>query len=739
MCGIAGIFQYQGAALDNLTLQSQLKSMGHRLRFRGPDDERYFIDEKHLGFVFRRLSIVDLAGGAQPFVSADGNIVVMVNGEIYNYESLRQSEAPDYPYQSKSDCEVILALYQKYGLSFLSKVNGMFGISIYDKAKGQLILIRDRLGIKPLYYAQTSEKHIIFGSEIKALAAHPECPRGFNWVACMSKDAMADFILNPLPASMFEGISSLDPGTYVVFDEKGTHHVAWWTFPTPKMPEAYDDDHRTVQNIMDGYHEILQDSVRVCLMSDVDVGCSLSGGIDSVAITTYASQIKPIDTFTVLCNSTFMNGDVKAAHEAAKHLNCPNHQLYFPWRANEINYQEFKRILYDVEMPINNEHLYKYLLYRKLKQDFPRIKTILMGQGSDEFNGGYCHEYIKAINKELNYDERNWDHFMDAMRRIKKEQFILQLAPKLVQYNDILSEAFVDNLFNSEAYTPWAFYQARNKRAVADYNLWHEDRMSSANMLENRVPFLDYRLVEFSLNIPPPLYKELFWNKEILRKNMEKYLPIHLAQREKAPFFFGSGLRYSYRMAYQLLTANNNECLNEAIFDNPYVKDVYDLPAIAKKVDMVRTCPSYEGSIDLLSFVCWGLLAKWISGGMPEPETRFADKLSWYTIKDWKKQESELAQQLLESPLGAKDVLDVNEKILILLDVQSKGDVYIIRDEKLEFVIEAWEKPELIQFFKAIDGKQSIDAIAHTHGFTAEKILPDLADAIEYGVLIKRY
>lgn len=733
MCGIAGIYRFQGAPLREAT-HSILRSMGQRLRFRGPDDEKIYVDNKILGFVFRRLSIVDLNGGAQPFISMDGSVVVMVNGEIYNHKQLRSQEVPDYPFQSESDCEVILALYCKYGLDFLHLLNGMFAISIYDKNKKQLVLIRDRLGVKPLFYAKTNDQQLIFGSEIKALAAHPHCPRGFDWQASLTRRQSAFDIYSPLPASIFKGIHQLNPGTFVICNADGMKEHRWWEAPKPVCEDG--QDKRTLEDAIEEYHSILEDSVRLRLMSDVEVGITLSGGIDSVAIAALASKYQNLRTFTVMCNSTFLNGDVKAAHEAASHLKLENYQLYFPWKNNEIDYATTKRILYDMEMDIDIEHVYKYLLCRKIKQNFPLLKTLLMGQGSDEFNGGYGRVFADS-KASFGNDERHWDLFMDAIQEIKMFNLCNHIDPKLQGSRSELREEFLESTLNTPHVTPWAYYQAMYLRSVMDYNLWHEDRSSSANKLENRVPFLDYRLVEFLMKIPSHLQADLFWEKQILRQSMARYVPEHLAQRKKVPFFHGVGQQYSYRLMYNLLTSNNNEFLNEAIFDNPYAYEVFDTKAISALLSKTKECPSYSGADRLMHYASLGLLSLWIHKGMPEPAEINNDNLNWYPLKDWDKQEDQLTATLLESALQNEDVVCFTQNTTIAFNEGEQSNLTVFQNGSFSFLVEFADNPNFVFFLKAVDGVKSIAQIAKEQGYNPNYILSEITEAIEYGVLQK--
>lgn len=307
MCGIAGFIKLSEQALVQESDITHLKQMGAQLKLRGPDEERIYTDAC-LGLAFTRLSIVDIAGGMQPFHNEDNSIILAVNGEIFNHQALRQSLKSPYPFKSNSDCEVLLPLYQERGLDFLQDVNGMFGLVIWDKHKKRLILARDRLGIKPMYYCQLP-RQLLFGSELKALFAHPDCPKQICW-----DDIFHYATLNTagnIP-SFFSGISNLPAGNLLIVDLV-SHEIKekkYWDITRPS-DEEYASDHRSEIEIIEQYQHILCDSVQLNLMSDVPVGLFLSGGIDSASIAAISAKHKQLQTFTILSQSTFTNEDAR--------------------------------------------------------------------------------------------------------------------------------------------------------------------------------------------------------------------------------------------------------------------------------------------------------------------------------------------------------------------------------------------------------------------------------------------
>jgi asparagine synthase (glutamine-hydrolysing) len=741
MCGIAGIYQFNGTPITTEDMR-HLEAMGHRLRYRGPDDYASHQVDTRIAMQFRRLSIVDLQNGMQPFVSDDGQVTVMVNGEIYNHQSLRKEVLNGVSFRSNSDCEVVLALYLKEGMRFLSKLNGMFAISIYDNRHQRLILARDRLGIKPLFYCPVPNGHLLFASEIKALAAHPQCPREFDWIAALSQLELHMDIYSENLNGFLKGVEMIPAGSYIVFKQGSMTEHQWWSLEYPSLEEDISNT-KSAQQLMEEYHALLQDSVALRLMSDVQVGIALSGGIDSVAIAALSAPIKSLETFTVLCNSTYINGDSVAAHQASQHLKLNNHQLYFPWQNDIFTSQDIDRILYDLEMPINLEHVYKYMLYKKAKETFPNLKTLLMGQGSDEFNGGYCKQYISnhakiaGFAKIAGLKDPSWDAFQIAMTKIQVNFLIDSTQPKLKKHAHILNPDILCNDRDKNNYDPWEFYFRMYHRSVTAYNLWHEDRTTSANQLENRVPFLDHRIVEFCSKVPPSRRSKLFFDKMILRKPLEKMLPDSLVYREKCPFFIGKGTRYSSRMAFHLLSQQSNSFIKEALFDNPGANEIFDMKELLKWYQKIPKDPNFTGALEIFDLCCVSKLAKSFKEGMPEPERLKQSKLSWFDFKNYDSNRLKVSQEMSGTDIDENMVLAYCDNCNALSSITNPENLVICLDRKLEYIFEYDEKPQFISFMKHVDGKKSIKDICTTLELRFDAILADIADLIEYKVIEK--
>jgi asparagine synthase (glutamine-hydrolysing) len=451
---------------------------------------------------------------------------MMVNGEIYNHRDLKSCLKESHQFRTQSDCEIILHLYEEKGEDFLSDLNGMFALALWDKRQQKLILARDRLGIKPLYYTESNQR-LLFASEIKALLAYPDCPREFDWVEALNYQHQRMSPDNFLP-SFFKDINYLPAGSLLIADvpANNVRVTRYWNL-TPLSAAEYESDTRTEQEIITGYGELLADSVKLRLMADVEVGLFLSGGIDSVSVAALAARHQKLHTFSVLSQSTFPNGDARAGHLAAKHLNLPNHQILYSWHDNPFTPEHWKALLWLCETLLcNAEHLYKYHLHRYAKHLRPALKVILLGQGSDEFNGGYSVNYVKDYRPDLNAEDQNWAAFVNIFGDFEKDALIARTNADLTQYGGVLTKEFLASCSRQTHYShPWLYYINLHLQTLQMYNLWHEDRTAAGNSIENRVPFLDHRLVEYTMKIPPQRYEAMFWDKAILRQAMKPQLP----------------------------------------------------------------------------------------------------------------------------------------------------------------------------------------------------------------------
>lgn len=741
MCGLAGILKRQGELPTNTP--AHLQAMGRQIAHRGPDDTQ-IIQEPAFGAIFNRLSIVDVEGGQQPLFNEDRSLVLMVNGEIYNNDALRHRLKDHHVFQTKSDCEIILHLYEEQGPDCLSHLNGMFAMMVWDKNRQQLILARDRLGIKPLYYTCNQDR-LLFGSEIKALLAHPDCPRQFDWEAALTCQTHHPNLHGQL-TSFFKDIRYLHGGHLLIANlpDNTVTVRPYWT-PPQLTPEQYAADRRSDAEIIAGYGDILSDAVKLRLMADVEVGLFLSGGIDSISVAAYMAEHEKYHTFSVLSQSTFQNGDVRAGHLAAKHLDLPNHQVLFSWHDNPFTPDHWKQLLWLCETPLcDAEQLYKYHLHRFAKHLRPNLKVMLLGQGSDEFNGGYGTTIINSQYPDLPEDEKNWDVFMSIMSDMEHHYWARHHHGNIATYSDILTKDFLADYCGRNAYDhAWQYHQAGYIHGLQMYNLWHEDRTASGNSIENRVPFLDHRLVEYAMRIPPQKYEAMFWDKRILRQAMTPLLPPELTERPKVPFFHGKDVRYTDRMMFDMLIADDHALIQEAFGDERgSAHAVVDCQALEKFTDSITENPEYTGMDLLLSIINMGLLAKMAKDVRPashdEPPT-----LSEIVIDDWDARKDDLALQLAIRERSAdfdKPLAFMPDVCLLKIDNDSEESrvSYISVDDQIKYELSEDEMKDWLAVLRRIDGRRSLRDILLMLSLSASSVQKYLEEALDYEILCFR-
>ncbi|MBW4578362.1 MAG: asparagine synthase (glutamine-hydrolyzing) [Tildeniella nuda ZEHNDER 1965/U140] len=541
MCGFAGFVNFHHQTLPRPERSHVLNAMGEQLARRGPDDEQCF-DDGTLSFVFRRLAIVDLPGGQQPIWNEAGTLFVAVNGEIYNHWELRSHLREPHTFRTRSDAEIVLHLYEERGADALNLLNGMFAIALWDTTKQQLFLARDRLGIKPLYYSQVGSQ-LIFGSELKALLVHPACPNRPNWWD----------LKTPIPQSSYvQGIHLLAAGHYLLYDQsEALKPINYWS-----LEQHFVTDDRAVYASPDDYvaqyGELFADSVQKRLMSDVPMGIFLSGGVDSSAIAAVAAKLNPdLKCFTVIEPCTIAAGDAIAAQQVANHLQLPFHPVLFDHHQLipqlDFSLAQFEYFVWMMDSPrFDLEWFFKHELHRYAKTVYPELKVMLLGQGADEFAGGYSNPVQSPAT--------DWQGYLNDLQhstltpffaeRNVPESWLPWLEGRVAL--PVSPRPLNGTLFHGE--------MLRRIMHLQSHNLWHEDRTSSSQGIEARVPFLDHRLVELLASIPPQYQAELLWDKAIIRRVAQQCLPEPFARRSKSGFFYAAtDLSSIHQLMYQLL------------------------------------------------------------------------------------------------------------------------------------------------------------------------------------------
>lgn len=538
MCGICGIISFQA---DD-SVGDKIEVMMHSIRHRGPDGRGSYIN-KGVALGHLRLSIIDLSEIAnQPMFTDDGQLVVVFNGEIYNYQALRKELENKYPFKTHSDTEVILYAYREWGVDFLHRLNGMFSFVIYNKQEGQIIGVRDRYGIKPFFYTHTGN-HFAFASEIKGvLAAQLQ-------KAEIHEPTLYDFITynrtDHTQETCFKGIFNLRPGHLLELNTlSGEMKVAQWYFlPEPKKSsENYES---CKQNLK----QHLEESVRLHLVSDVPVGSALSGGLDSSSLVALMRlQIpgdKPLHTFSAVYDATWEKDEKKYIDALIGHMVVS--PTFVTPTADRL-LQDLDQLIYQQEEPFASASLFaSWCVYSGAHEK--RIKVLLNGQGSDEL---FAYDYMAAFYfYELVRGFRLFTLIAELFSFFRKQQFGRKFTFSLFGF--LLLPAFLRNKavalfdpiihkdfkskYQSQFYSKFFSSKSLNEnvRNHLLYKLHHllrvEDKNSMFFSVEGRVPFLEVGLVEYSLNIPSSYKVHRGEVKYILKEVMKSHLPRKIYDR----------------------------------------------------------------------------------------------------------------------------------------------------------------------------------------------------------------
>lgn len=550
MCGIAGVFNFgTGAPADSAALARATRAMAHR----GPDDEGFHFDGD-LGLGNRRLSIIDLEGGHQPIANEDGTVWITFNGEIYNYRDLRpEVEARGHRFRTASDTETIVHLYEDFGPGCLEHLRGMFAFALWDSRGRRLLVARDRLGVKPLFYRQEAGG-LSFASELRALAELSD--RRFE----VDPQAVYDFFgfrYVPAPGTFYKGVQKLLPGHYLLADRSGVRTVLWWDVP----PE--EEDGRSAQTYAEQVVEFLRDSVRLRLIADVPVGVFLSGGTDSSAVVAMASALgaRPLRTFSVGFEEPAYS-ELPQARRVANAFSTDHRELVI--RPADLA-EDFERLVAFRAEPIAEPT--DIALYRISRLAAESVKVVLAGEGGDELFAGYPkyaadrlagfvsalpREITQTLARSLPYRGRRLRLALETLAIadeaersatwfafFSREEREALFAPDFLAAVDTAHPArvFAEHLERASARSPLKrLLYADLKVWLPDNLLLRGDQMTMAASIEERVPFLDHKLVELAARIPGRMLTRGFQTKALLKEALRPYLPPATLTRRKVGF-----------------------------------------------------------------------------------------------------------------------------------------------------------------------------------------------------------
>lgn len=600
MCGITGIINFE--CHDKSEATARIKRMADTLIHRGPDEEGYYVDD-FAALGHRRLSIIDLANGQQPMAAIGGQIQIVFNGEIYNFLEIRaELEIRGYQFHTRCDTEVILLAYVEWGENCVEKLNGMFAFAIWDVRHKQLLLARDRVGKKPLYYYHDGQT-LAFASELKALRAGNLCP---NRIDQRALDCYFSFGYIPAPQTIFQAVKKLPAARYMVVSENDLRERQYWhlSFANPMG--------RTMEDAADELEVLLDDAVKCRLTSEVPLGVFLSGGLDSPLVVSSMARVMnlPVITNTIGFDDKGFN-ELPAAKVVAEYFKTDHHEFVVKPQMTEI----LSKIAWHFDEPFaDSSAIPTWYVCQMAKKN---VTVALSGDGGDESFGGYTFRYIP--------------HLFESKIRAFLPAWLRRLLfgglgstwpgsarlPKPLRLKTIFenlsvgdAEAFYQDLIwlrgdiREELYTPdfkaslegftpmeavYPLYvrsdaeDALGRAMFTDIHFFMTDdvlvkvdRMSMAHSLEVRSPLLDYRVIEFAAKLPASIKTNLKRGKLILRELASRRLPLGIQKKPKIGFSIpaASWLRNELRSMCEELIFNQNLLVSDYL-QEPKVKQLW--------------------------------------------------------------------------------------------------------------------------------------------------------------------
>lgn len=609
MCGIAGIVSLEGKPVFEQELRNMCSAIAHR----GPDDEGFYF-QTGVGLGMRRLSIIDLDSGRQPVSNEDGTVWVVFNGEIYNFQELRQQlKGRGHVFSTHGDTETIVHLYEEYGNHCVDHLRGMFAFALWDERHKRLLVARDRLGIKPLYYAEIGGR-ILFASELKSILQLPEVGRSFNWSAVSH---LFSFLSTPPTEAIVDGVHKLEPGHLLTASPGGTPVIErYWELSFE--PDYGKEEDYFVEHV----RGLLEESVRLHMVSDVPLGAFLSGGIDSSSIVATAARLTdaPLKTFSIGFSEPDYN-ELEYARVVAKRFRTEHHELTL----GPDSLDRLEDLAWHLDEPFGDSSAIPTFMVSKLAAQ--SVKVVLSGDGGDELFAGYDKYLVEKrergytplpalIRTVLGTIGRTMPDGMrgrNLLRHMSLAGAERYLDACTLFRRDDMKKLFRPDVFKLLApYEPWrakaAYMESGERHWLSnlqglDVNnylpldiLTKVDRMSMAHSIETRVPLLDHKLVEFAATIPPEMNLRGGTSKYVLKRAMKGILPERIINRPKKGFAVPLGYWFRGKLgSYVRDLLLGESARRRGFFNAPYIEDLVAQHERGRNLDLqLWTLISFE-------------------------------------------------------------------------------------------------------------------------------------------------
>lgn len=611
MCGIVGVASHK----NTVQISEQLiKVMADAIIHRGPDDYGSYVSGK-IGMGMRRLSIIDVTGGHQPISNEDKTIWIVFNGEIYNHDQLRKAlVSKGHIFKTNSDTEVIVHLYEEFGVDCVKKLRGMFAFAIWDNKKSILMLARDRIGIKPLFYYH-ADNTLLFASEIKSLFRSGLCKKSIDFTGL---DHYFTFGYIPAPHSIYTGIKKLMPGYYLLYRDGNIETQQYWNL------EFNVDEKKSIVDFSDEFISKFRECVKIHLMSEVPLGAFLSGGIDSSLIVALMAEVshKKIKTFTMGFGGNV--GSYNDERRYAKLVSAYYDTEHTELEAYPVLSEIMDKLVESFDEPFSDDSIIpSYYISREAAK---YVKVALTGLGGDELFGGYerylglklseVYQHVPTMIRTmiinpliLSLNElSSGDYRVNHMKRFirnsnlqEKDRYlgyisILNNSQKKLFYREHVSNQIHQSIASNridnclESFSNCDYLQHATYRDIKTYLpediLALTDRMSMQHSLELRVPFVDHEMVEFCASIPSKYKIRGFKKKYILKKIASAYLPKAILQQRKQGFAapMTSWLKYDLRKYVSERLAPDN-LSKHGFFNTSFIKERIDEHAQNREIN----------------------------------------------------------------------------------------------------------------------------------------------------------
>src|SRR5260221_10969424 len=558
MCGICGVYNMRSREPASREL---IERMTHLISHRGPDDSGVYLDGD-IGLGFARLSIIDLSGGHQPMSNETGDIWIVFNGEIWNYKTLRKELIEKgHHFRTTSDTETIVHAYEEYGVDCVARLHGMFGFAIWDGPRKRLLLARDRVGKKPLYYTRV-DGDFLFASEIKSLLCHPRVKRQVD------AQALADFLsvrYVPAPATLFANIHKVQPGHWLLCEQATIREECYGDYSLSKSEQ------RLVEEYLLGIREHIRRAVEERMMADVPVGAMLSGGVDSSIIAGTMSQLtsQRVQTFCVGFDVPNYS-ELPYARLVAEHFGTEHHELVVT--CSDLS-KYWPLLTWHRDEPVSEPSDLGVYLVSKLARQY--VKVVLSGEGGDELFAGYPKYIVDRMARYYHVLPASirdqlitplLDHLPYSMRKLKMAaRSLSQPAPqRWMNWFGIFNGQLKEDLLSASTKASIDTDASRAFRRLLEKNpqrddlssmlyldtkiwlpdnlLMKGDKMTMAASLESRIPLLDSHLVEYAASIPSHLKTKSFKAKYLLKRAFADFLPEPILTRKKMGFNVPTGI-----------------------------------------------------------------------------------------------------------------------------------------------------------------------------------------------------